>query len=71
MHFHYELFAEIVRDLAKTVASLPETDVAHRAVLREAAEALAAALQARQQSGTDDTAGLTPQEEVRLLHIME
>ena len=48
-----------------------ETDVAHRAVLREAAEALAAALQARQQSGTDDTAGLTPQEEVRLLHIME
>ena len=24
MHFHYALFAEIIRDLAKTVAALPE-----------------------------------------------
>jgi hypothetical protein len=45
MHFHYALFAEIVRDLAKTVAALPKSDISHRTELREAAEALASALQ--------------------------
>ena len=45
MHFHYALFAEIIRDLAKTVAALPESDISHRTELREAAEALASALQ--------------------------
>ena len=45
MHFHYALFAEIIRDLAKTVAALPESDISHRIELREAAEALASALQ--------------------------
>jgi hypothetical protein len=45
IHFHYALFAEIIRDLAKTVAALPESDISHRIELGEAAEALAAALQ--------------------------
>src|SRR6266568_635534 len=35
MHFHYALFAEILRDLAKTVSALPPADVAHRDALRE------------------------------------
>ena len=30
MHFHYALFAEILRDLARTAASVPPADVAHR-----------------------------------------
>jgi hypothetical protein len=46
MHFHYELFAEIVRDLAKTVAAMPDSDLTHRGVMREAAETLALALKA-------------------------
>ena len=71
MHFHYGLFADILRDLAKTLSSLPASDLAHRAVLRDAAQALYSALQAADQGGADETSGLTPQEEVRLLHIME
>ncbi len=34
MHFHYALFAEILRDLARTVTSLPPADFAHREALR-------------------------------------
>ena len=71
MHFHYGLFADILRDLAKTVSSLPASDLAHRAVLRDAAQSLYSALQAADQGSADETSGLTPQEEVRLLHIME
>jgi hypothetical protein len=73
MHFHYALFAEILRDLAKTVASLPVTDVTHREALRDAAEALYLALKGdeRGSNNADDIASLTPDEEVRLLHIME
>lgn len=70
MHFHYALFAEILRDLAKTVASLPATDSAHRAALCEAAKSLYLALQA-ESTHRDDIADLTPDEEVRLLHILE
>ena len=58
MHFHYGLFADILRDLAKTVSSLPASDLAHRAVLRDAAQALYSALQAGDQGG-DETSGLT------------
>ena len=68
MHFHYALFAEILRELAKTVTALPATDVTHREALRDAAKALYLAL-ARE--GANDKAGLTPDEEVRLLHILE
>ncbi len=69
MHFHYGLFADILRDLAKTVNAMPPSDLTHRAVLRDAAQALYSVLQARDQG--DETSDLTPQEEVRLLHIME
>jgi len=73
MHFHYALFAEILRDLAKTVAALPAADIAHRAALRDAAKAFYLALDAdeRGSSVENDIANMTPEEEVRLLHIME
>jgi hypothetical protein len=45
MHFHYAFFAEILRDLAKTVASLPPNDPEHRDMLRDGAKALFLALE--------------------------
>jgi hypothetical protein len=73
MHFHYELFADILHDLAKSVSSLPLGDAAHRDRLREGAEALYLALDAdaRRRSADDDISKLTPDEEVLLLHIIE
>ena len=71
MHFHYGLFADILRDLAKTVSSLPASDLAHRAVLRNAAQTLYSALQAGDEGSGDETSGLTAKEEAQLLHIME
>ena len=44
MHFHFALFAEILRDLAQTVQALPPADLAHREALRDAAGALCLAL---------------------------
>ena len=44
MHLNYELFAEILHDLAATIASMPESDVTHREALGEAAKALHRAL---------------------------
>jgi len=69
MHFHYALFAEILHDLAKTVASLPAGDLAHREALCDAARAFYLALEADRRK-SDDPA-LTPEEEVRLLHVLE
>ncbi len=73
MHFHYALFAEILRDLAKTVASLPPADVAHREALRDAAKALYLALEAAASDGEDldDISKLKPDDEMLLLHLME
>jgi hypothetical protein len=69
MHFHYALFAEILSDLAKTVASLPGGDLVHREALRDAAQALYLALEDKAPARDGD---LTPEEkEVRLLHILE
>jgi len=45
MHFHHALFADILRDLAKTVAALPPEDLAHRDSLRDSAKALYIALE--------------------------
>ena len=45
MHFHFALFAEILRDLAKTVVAVPPDDIAHREALRDAAKALYLALE--------------------------
>jgi hypothetical protein len=44
MHLHFGLFADILRDLASTVARLPKDDVMHRDQLAQAAAALHAAL---------------------------
>jgi hypothetical protein len=45
MHFHYALFAEILRDLAKTTAALPPQDILHREALSDSARALYLSLQ--------------------------
>jgi hypothetical protein len=83
MHFHYGLFAEILRDLAKTVAELPPSDAEHRDSLRDGARALYLALEgadgspdgkperAHRRTPEDANAPLTPEEEVLLLHVME
>jgi hypothetical protein len=77
MHFHYGLFADILDDLAQTVAAMPLDDVNHRENLRAAAKALYAALEdqsaseeAQSRSSAEDEK-MTPQEEVLLLHLME
>jgi hypothetical protein len=46
MHINYELFAEILRDLAATVAAMPARDIAHRETLADAARSLHRALAA-------------------------
>jgi len=87
MHFHYALFADILHDLAKTVASMPPEDAAHREAVREAAKALYLSLNDRatnvsSRSGenyvgnagrkkTGDISQMTPEEEVLLLHVLE
>ena len=67
MHFDCALFAEILGDLARTVARLPSEDLAHREALRDGAKALYFALDAGAR-GDDE---MTPDEEIRLLHLME
>jgi len=66
MHFHYAFFAEILHELARTVARLPLADTAHRNALRDAAKALYGALE-----NTDEGMDMTADEEVLLLHVME
>ena len=53
MHFHYALFAEILRDLAKTVAAFPLEDILHRDAMSEAAKALYLALEPRATFSSD------------------
>ena len=45
MHFHYGLFAEILNELARTVAAMPLDDLTHRDALRGSARALWLALE--------------------------
>jgi hypothetical protein len=70
MHFHYALFADILRDLAQTVSSVPPADAAHRDALRDGAKALYLALDAGR-NDKEDLARMRPEEEVMLLHVME
>ena len=70
MHFHYGLFAEMLLDLARTVKSLQKPEFAHRTALREAAKVLYLALK-HDGRADEGTADLTPEQAVRLLHIME
>jgi hypothetical protein len=66
MHIHYELFADILHELASKVPSaLPE--VARHAALREAAEAFYRALAAPEQ----DVLQLAPEEQELIIQIME
>jgi hypothetical protein len=60
MHFHFALFAEILRDLARTVAAVPPSDAEHREALREAAEALYLALAPDDVRRDDGASDLTP-----------
>jgi len=81
MHFHYTLFADILRDLANTAASMPPEDAVHRDALRTAAEALYRSLSADTKPGSKGIDGerpdkneiseLSPEEEVLLLHALE
>jgi hypothetical protein len=73
MHFHYELFAEILLDLAKSASSVALPDGAHRDGLRDAAKALYLALDAdgSQSEPDNDISKITPDQEVLLLHVME
>jgi len=45
MHFHHALFADILRDLAKTAAAPPPEDLTHRDSLRDSAKTLYIALE--------------------------
>ena len=71
MHFYYELFAEILRNLARTAALVPPTDIAHRDALVDGAKALSLALESAGGKDKDNITQLTPKEEVLLLHVME
>jgi hypothetical protein len=68
IHLHYALFAEILANLARCVAS-GTVDENHRAVLAKAATSFAVAV--RGLPDIDNVENLTPAEEVALLHIME
>ena len=68
MHFHYMLFAEILGELAKSADAMPPAHEVQRQALRDAAEQLSSALS---RSSVDDLSTLTPDDEVRLLHILE
>ena len=45
MHIHFGLFADILRDLASTVARIPKQDAVHREQLAQAVAQLHAALE--------------------------
>jgi hypothetical protein len=68
IHLHYILFAEILQNLAKTVSPFPPEQVAQHDLLRDASKALYLCLTA---NPGEDVSTLTPEEEVRLLHILE
>src|SRR6516164_9265113 len=56
MHFHYGLFADILSDLASTVASMAPDDATHRDALRTAAKALYQALEPKDHVGEREAA---------------
>ncbi len=57
MHFHYGLFADILRDLAKTAAVRPPDELTHRDSLRDAAKALYFALETNPKKARRSLAG--------------
>ena len=85
MHFHYGLFAEILRDLAKTASAVDSGHMPHRDELREAAKELYEVLGTQEtvrssgkqaslavaQAGEANISKMSPEEEVLLLHVLE
>ena len=78
MHFHYGLFADVLRDLANTVSGMPIEDVEHREMLCAAAEVLHRALDPANSEGRpgkpaskDDVFGMTSEKGVPLHRVME
>jgi hypothetical protein len=59
MHFHHALFADILRELAKTAAALPPDDLTHRDSLGDSAKALYAALETNPAKANRLVAGAT------------
>jgi hypothetical protein len=57
MHLNYELFAEILHDLATTVAAMRADDLAHRESLAEATLALHRALARRRKKDVHKRSG--------------
>jgi hypothetical protein len=68
MNFHYLLFADILDELAKSAGAIPPMHEAQRKALRNAVEQLYLSLS---RSSVDDLSTLTPDDEVRLLHLLE
>jgi hypothetical protein len=52
MHLNYDLFAQILKDVAATVAAMDPEDMAHRAAVAQGAQALVQALNAKRQRRT-------------------
>jgi len=76
LHIHYALFTEILSELAKSVSAIPPEHAAQREALAQAAETLAAVLRPAAQAApgaeqADELGDMTPDEEVKLLHILE
>jgi hypothetical protein len=72
MHFHYKLFAEILRDLARTVTAMPSDNGDDREALRDAAWSFYVALKAKAiRNGEDTISQMTTEEQVLLSHLME
>jgi hypothetical protein len=61
IHLHYDLLAQILRDLAATVTAMKVDDTAHRVALAEAAKALAAALVRKRAPATNRSRQLKDQ----------
>src|SRR5262245_53985075 len=53
VHLHHALFADILRELARTAAAIPADDGAHREALCSATEALCCALGGKVAKGSD------------------
>ena len=62
MHLNYDLFAQILQDLAGTAAAMTPDDMAHRAALKKAAQALVRALDTKRR----DESGGKPRPKVQL-----
>jgi len=54
MHLNYDLFAQILKDVAATAAAMDPQDMAHRAAVAEGAQALVHALEAKRQHRTTE-----------------